>query len=158
MVTRLVIKEKKKLELMARDDLWDILPNTRTMSIRPDPEHELGSELGSKLQPLLTVEQSGPQRKLVFSPPRTMTQIMRSENRGIFNHPTMTTSWDIMLKPPENEEGVKLHESFYEKPRDVHTIRTTSDSQGQGFRYTNEALEDTLNRLYRAGSARNVKS
>jgi hypothetical protein len=156
MVTQLVIKEKKKLELMARDDFWDILPNTRTMSIRPDPEHELGPELGSELQPLLTVKQSGAQRKVVFSPHRTINQIMRSENRGIFNHPTLTASWDIMLKPPENEEEAKLHESFYKEPQDIHTIRTSSDFHGP--RYTNATLEDTLKRVYHAGSARNVKS
>jgi hypothetical protein len=152
MATRLVIDKKKVPELMRREDLWDILPNIRTVSIRPDPEEELGSEL----QPLLTVERSGAQRKLVFTPHRTMTQIMRSENRGIFNHPTITASWNIMLKPPKNEEEARLHESFYEKPRDVHKLQTTSDFHGP--RYTNEQLEGTLVRLCNAGSAWNVKS
>jgi hypothetical protein len=137
---------------MRREDLWDILPNIRTVSIRPDPEEELGSEL----QPLLTVERSGAQRKLVFTPQRTMSQIMRSDNRGIFNHPTITASWNIMLEPPKTDEEVKLHESFYAKSRDFHTIRTTSVFQGP--RYTNEALEENLKRLEDAGSAWNVKS
>jgi hypothetical protein len=150
--TRLVIDKKSVPELMRREDLWDILPNIRTVSIRPDPEEELGSEL----QPLLTVERSGDQRKLVFTPHRTMSQIMRSENRGIFNHPTITASWNIMLKPPRNEEEARLHESFYKKPRDVHKLQTTSDCHGS--RYTNPTLEDTLNRLYHAGSAWNVKA
>jgi len=154
MVTELDVNKKELPELMAREDFWKILPNIWTMRIRPNPKEELGSELKA----LLTVERSGLQRRLVFSPHRTMTQIMSSADRGIFKSKdsTTTVSWNLMLKPPQDEQEVRLHNSFHDKPRDVHTIRTTSDFHG--LRYTNKELEENLNRLEDAGSARNVKS
>jgi len=153
MVTELDVNKEELPELMAREDFWKILPNIWTMRIRPNPKEELGS----KLQALLTVERSGAQRKLVFSPHRTMTRIMSSADRGIFKSKdsTITVSWNLMLKPPKDEEEVKLHESFYKDPHDVHTIRTTSDFHGS--RYTIDHLDDTLRRLYESGSACNVK-
>lgn len=153
MVTGLDINKEELPELMAREDFWKILPNIWTMRIRPNPKEELGS----KLLALLTVERSGLQRKLVFTPHRTMTQIMSSADRGIFKSKgsTITASWNLMLKPPKDEEEVKLHESFYKEPHDVHTIRTTSDLHGS--RYTIDHLDDTLRRLYESGSAWNVK-
>jgi hypothetical protein len=155
MATQLIINETKLPELMAREDLWDILPNIKTMSIRPDPETERGSEL----EPLLTVERSGTQRELVFSPHRTISQAMSSANRGILksrDSRVVIASWNLMLKPPKDEEAVILHDSFYKERRHVHTIQTTSDFLGS--RYTNGKLEGTLNRLHQAGSARNVKT